>query len=77
LQEAFWQGTKRREMLQLTPREKQVARLVADGLQNKAIAGQLGLSLLTIKVYTRAIYRKLGIAERPGNSRAMLVKFMS
>ena len=64
-------------MNSLTPREKQVAQLVADGLQNKTIAGQLGLSLLTIKVYTRAIYRKLGIAERPGNSRAMLVKFMS
>ena len=64
-------------MLQLTPREKQVAQLVADGLQNKAIAGQLGLSTGTVKVYTGAISRTLGIAERPGNSRAILVKFMS
>ncbi|TDD61301.1 response regulator transcription factor [Kribbella antibiotica] len=49
---------------ELTPREHEVAILVADGLSNAEIAGQLGLSESTIKVHITHIMAKLGISNR-------------
>lgn len=37
----------------LTPRQRQVAELVADGLSNKAIARELGISIETVRVHLR------------------------
>lgn len=48
----------------LTPREEQVVALVADGLGNRAIAAQLGLSEHTIKKYLFRIFDKLGVSSR-------------
>lgn len=48
----------------LTPREEQVVALVADGLSNRAAAGELGLSEHTIKKYMLRIFDKLGISTR-------------
>ena len=48
----------------LTPREEQVVALVADGLCNREVAGELGLSEHTIKKYLLRIFEKLGISTR-------------
>lgn len=48
----------------LTLKERQVARLVADGLRNREIAKQLAITEGTVKVYLHKIYTKLGIANR-------------
>jgi FixJ family two-component response regulator len=44
----------------LTPREKEIMKLVASGLINKQIAGKIGLSEITIKVHRGSLMRKLG-----------------
>lgn len=43
----------------LTPREQQVMALVAAGLMNKQIAGELGVSEITIKVHRGNVTRKM------------------
>ncbi len=48
----------------LTPREEQVVALVADGLTNRGVAGELGLSEHTIKKYLLRIFDKGGISSR-------------
>src|SRR5271157_3965441 len=47
----------------LTPRERQVLRLVARGLLNKQIAGELGIVEGTVKQHRGAGMRKLGIVS--------------
>jgi FixJ family two-component response regulator len=44
----------------LTPRERQVIALVANGLMNKQIAANLGLSEITVKVHRGSVMRKMG-----------------
>jgi len=48
----------------LSPRELEVVRLVADGWSNKAIASQLSLSALTVKNHLARIGRKFGVGDR-------------
>ncbi len=48
----------------LTPREEQVVALVADGMTNRGIATELGLSEHTIKKYLLRIFDKVGISSR-------------
>jgi len=48
----------------LTRRERDVVRLVAEGLGNRDIAQQLGLSVHTIKNYLFNIFDKLGVSSR-------------
>ena len=48
----------------LTPRERDVLRLVARGAANKQIAGELNLSIGTVKGYVSAIFEKLGVGDR-------------
>jgi DNA-binding NarL/FixJ family response regulator len=48
----------------LTAREVQVLELLAEGLSNKAIAGQLGISDQTVKFHVASISGKLGAANR-------------
>ena len=48
----------------LTPREKEVLRLLAAGLSNKEIAGRLQLSEHTAKFHVAAILGKLGASSR-------------
>ena len=51
-------------MRRLTPREREVARLVAGGNRAKTIAHMLGVTTGTIKLHTHNIYRKLGVSGR-------------
>jgi two-component system, NarL family, nitrate/nitrite response regulator NarL len=53
----------------LTERERQVIRLVSQGLRNKEIAGRLHLSVGTIKVHLHRIYQKLAINNRTALAR--------
>ena len=48
----------------LSPREGQVARLIASGLHNKEVAQLLGTSLSTVHNQTLRIYNKLGVSNR-------------
>lgn len=48
----------------LTPRERQVLRLIAEGVSNKLIARELGLSLGTVKVHVKHILKKLRLKSR-------------
>jgi predicted ATPase/DNA-binding CsgD family transcriptional regulator len=49
---------------ELTPREKEVLRLLAQGLSSASIAKQLVISLVTVNSHIRAIYNKLGVSSR-------------
>jgi FixJ family two-component response regulator len=50
-----------RRMARLTKRERQVCELVAQGLLNKQIAGELGTSEKTIKVHRARVMQKLEV----------------
>jgi FixJ family two-component response regulator len=45
----------------LTPREKEIMALVATGLMNKQIAGEIGVSEITVKVHRGNVTRKMGV----------------
>jgi two-component system nitrate/nitrite response regulator NarL len=50
----------------MTPRELDVLAAIGEGLTNKAIARQLGISLHTVKFHVESIFRKLGVRTRTG-----------
>jgi non-specific serine/threonine protein kinase len=56
--------TGQEDVSELTARELEVARLVADGLSNPAIAAALFVSLATVKTHVSHILRKLGLESR-------------
>jgi len=53
-----------RDSLQLTPREAEVLRLMAEGLSNKLIADRLKISEHTAKFHVNAILNKLDAETR-------------
>lgn len=55
-------GGERAEVL--SPREREVALLVARGLSNKEVARELGLSNGTVKIHLHSIFQKLGAKSR-------------
>ena len=48
----------------LTARELEVLRLAAEGLDNRVIAGRLGIARSTVKHHLEAVYAKLGVHGR-------------
>jgi DNA-binding NarL/FixJ family response regulator len=48
----------------LTPQERQVAKLVASGLSNKDVAAQLFVSPRTVDFHLRNVFAKTGVASR-------------
>jgi len=50
----------------LTPREREVAGLVATGLRNKDIALALGITVATVKDHVHRILTKTGLDSRTG-----------
>ena len=48
----------------LTARQLEVARLLAQGCANKAIAGMLAMTENTVKVHIAAIFRALNVSNR-------------
>jgi DNA-binding NarL/FixJ family response regulator len=51
-------------MQRLTPREREIALLVGEGLCNKQIARQLTVAEGTVKVHLHNVYDKLAIRNR-------------
>ena len=49
---------------QLAPRERQLIGFVRQGLRNRDIAEQLGVTEGTVKVYLHSIFEKLGVKSR-------------
>lgn len=49
----------------LTPREREVLPLVADGLLNKQAAAELGISEITLQIHRSSIMKKMGAASLP------------
>ena len=45
----------------LTAREREIMALVTSGLMNKQVAGELGLSEITVKIHRGHIMRKMGV----------------
>jgi DNA-binding NarL/FixJ family response regulator len=50
--------------LPLTPRQKHVLHLLTQGLSNKLIARELGVSVDTVKDHVAAVLRALGVSSR-------------
>ncbi len=48
----------------LTPRQREVLKLMGEGLSNKEIARQLGLSENTVKIHVTGVLRSLQVANR-------------
>ncbi|MFC5666221.1 LuxR C-terminal-related transcriptional regulator [Kitasatospora misakiensis] len=59
-------GTQQSAYRELSGREVEVLRLVAEGQSNKAIGVAMGLSALTVKSHLARIARKLGTGDRAG-----------
>ncbi len=55
---------KESRQVHLSPRERQITSLLLQGLPNKEIAWQLGLSPGTIKVYMSRLFDKVGVGDR-------------
>jgi DNA-binding NarL/FixJ family response regulator len=55
---------RRDRLAALTPREREIARLIAAGLTNREIAQQLVVSIWTVKTHVAHILAKLGVQER-------------
>jgi FixJ family two-component response regulator len=50
----------------LTQRERQVMRLVVDGLLNKQVGGELGISEITVKAHRGKVMQKMKADSLPG-----------
>lgn len=48
----------------LSPREREIARMVAKGYPNKVIARVLEISSWTVSTHLRRIFAKLGVSSR-------------
>lgn len=57
---------------ELSPREREIARMIADGYPNKTIAAVLEISSWTVNTYLRRMFAKLGVTSRA----AMIAKLL-
>jgi DNA-binding NarL/FixJ family response regulator len=56
----------------LTPRERDVLALLAEGRSNRSIADRLSLSVKTVESQVATIFSKLGLEEHPDDNRRVL-----
>src|SRR6266566_2158206 len=67
-------GSKAAPIDALTPQELQVARMIADGLNNAEAAAALFLSRKTVEAHLTRVYRKLGIRSRTDLTRILIAE---
>ena len=67
-------GRRRREdpLAELTPREREVLELMAEGRTNQAIADQLVVSERAVEKHVTSIFSKLGLTTSPHDHRRVL-----
>ena len=67
-------GRRRREdpLAELTPREREVLELMAEGRTNQAIADQLVVSERAVEKHVTSIFAKLGLTTSPHDHRRVL-----
>ena len=58
-------SSRRRLKLELTPREREIAALLIDGLTSKLIGKRLQISPRTVDVYRARLMKKYGAASTP------------
>ena len=61
---AFAMQENEAHVLQLTPREREILRLVAEGHSNATLAKMLWVTPQTVKFHLSNLYRKLGVSNR-------------
>jgi DNA-binding NarL/FixJ family response regulator len=54
-------------LAQLTPAEREVLELIAEGRSNHGIADRLGLGDAAVEAHVKSIFRKLGLADTPAD----------
>lgn len=54
-------ATRKKDSPALTPRQKQILRLVAEGLTNREIAHHFGISVRTVEVHRFNLMRRLRV----------------
>ena len=59
-------------LVELTPREREVLELMAEGRSNQGIADKLVLSLRAVEKYVSSIFGKLGLPSSGSDSRRVL-----
>jgi DNA-binding NarL/FixJ family response regulator len=59
-------ATESRPSESLSRREAELMRLIAQGLSNREVAGRMGLTVGSVKVYSSRLFRKIGVADRVG-----------
>ena len=57
---------------ELTPREREILALMAEGRSNQGICRALWLSPKTVETHIRSAFAKLGIKEAPEDNRRVL-----
>jgi DNA-binding NarL/FixJ family response regulator len=72
--QAFNDGQPLKRNIELTSRESEVLQLIAEGLPNKQIAGELGISIKTVEKHRQQVMNKLNIHDVAGLTRYAISK---
>ena len=64
MQHRLSQRSQRSTAAELTPREAEIARLVAVGMRNAEVSSKLSIAEGTVKIHLNNIFRKLNIRDR-------------
>lgn len=62
------------EKIMLSPREEEIARMVAAGYPNKTIAAVLDISSWTVGTHLRRVFAKLGVGSRAAMVASLIKK---
>jgi two-component system, NarL family, nitrate/nitrite response regulator NarL len=57
-------GAQPRPGASLTPREREIVSFLRQGMRNKEIAGEMGITEGTVKIYLFRLFHKLGVRNR-------------
>jgi DNA-binding NarL/FixJ family response regulator len=74
--QAFVDGQPLKRNVELTSREAEVLQLIAEGLPNKQIASELGISIKTVEKHRQQVMNKLNIHDVAGLTRYAMSKGM-